>query len=160
MKGNWKHGYCAGGKSPTWKLWRDMRNRCENPNNRNFKHYGLKGVAVCERWQRFENFLSDMGERPLGPTEFSLDRIDNAKGYEPSNCRWATNKQQSNNQTRNHIITVYGERLTLAQVAEKYKVKAPTIRARIKRYGWSEEKAATFPGRSWNKKTNNKEAQA
>lgn len=71
-----------------------MRKRCENPNCKSYADYGGRGIAVCERWQSFDNFLADMGVRPDG---MSLDRIDSDGNYEPSNCRWATRIEQSHN---------------------------------------------------------------
>ena len=93
-----KHGgYLGGNEQPEHYIWRSMVARCDNPNNKAYKYYGAKGIKVCEHWKSYENFLSDMGYRPSA--EFSLDRIDTNKGYEKSNCRWATRSQQQKNKT-------------------------------------------------------------
>ena len=73
-----------------------MQRRCKSPHRHNANSYVEKGIEVCTRWLKFENFLADMGERPKNMT---LDRLDNGKGYNPENCRWATAAQQAQNQT-------------------------------------------------------------
>jgi len=81
-------------RTPQYKAWAGMLQRCSNKNARAYKYYGARGIKACPRWFRFENFLADMGERPPGKT---LDRINNDGNYEPSNCRWATPKEQQAN---------------------------------------------------------------
>lgn len=81
--------------SPTYRSWRAMIDRCEYPGNASFERYGAVGITVCPQWREsLAQFVADMGVRPDGKT---LDRIDNAKGYEPSNCRWATPSEQALN---------------------------------------------------------------
>ena len=90
-----KHGWTKHGQTPprTYRIWVAMRSRCRNPNTRRFNCYGGRGIVVCERWQQFEKFLADMGSCPS--PKHSIDRFPNSDGnYEPSNCRWATWKQQ------------------------------------------------------------------
>lgn len=93
------HGFAPNGpRSTTYIIWKSMRQRCRNQNAEAFKNYGGRGIKVCERWEKFENFLADMGERP---GNLSLDRIDNDGNYEPGNCRWATRiEQRANSRTR------------------------------------------------------------
>ena len=74
--------------------WEGMNQRCNNPNNSNYKHYGKRGIKICERWQDFSNFLSDMGEKPEGHT---LDRIDIDGDYTPENCKWSSYREQALN---------------------------------------------------------------
>jgi hypothetical protein len=80
--------------TPTFKSWDTMIQRCNNRKTGNYKRYGKKGITVCDRWLKFENFFADMGERPEGK---SIDRINSYGNYESSNCRWATPAEQSRN---------------------------------------------------------------
>lgn len=84
-------------ESTTYDIWVLMRQRCSNPRASGFKYYGGRGVKVCRRWDSYQAFLSDMGERPDGLT---LDRIDPFGDYEPNNCRWATWEQQQKNKRK------------------------------------------------------------
>lgn len=125
-------------ETPIYNAWRHMINRCENPNDNRFAYYGGRGIKVCERWRSsFENFLEDMGERP--PNR-SLDRIDNDRGYEPGNCRWATRKEQARNKRTTRFIVFRGERRPLVEWAEILGIPAYSIWNRI-RLGWTDEEA-------------------
>jgi hypothetical protein len=132
-------------RTPTHKSWTSMVKRCRNPTP---QYYDIK---VCHRWRcSFLNFLDDMGERP-GP-EYTLDRIDNDKGYYPGNCRWATAKEQARNRRTNHLITYRGKTLPIAVWADHVGLKGKCLRSRINR-GWPIEKALNIPKykhlRSW-----------
>lgn len=109
---------------PLFHVWNDMLGRCRNPNNRQFKDYGGRGISVCERWLIYKNFEADMMPRPEGLT---LDRIDNDGNYEPGNCRWATKKEQQRNRRRARYVTIEGVRYRAVELAEKYNMKWSTI---------------------------------
>ena len=81
----------TGKLTPTYRSWADMKTRCTNPKSYNYKNYGAKGVAVCERWQKFENFYEDMGEKPS--SEYVISRKEDKGNYEPGNCEWKTKLQ-------------------------------------------------------------------
>lgn len=74
-------------KKSSYEVWRNMKQRCLNPNNKDFKHYGGRGISICEEWRLFENFYKDMGEKPPG---LQIDRVDNEVGYFKENCKWTT----------------------------------------------------------------------
>lgn len=118
--------------SPTWKSWKSMLDRCELVAHKSYHDYGGRGITVCQSWHRYENFVADMGHRPAGT---QLDRIDNSRGYEPSNCRWATPRQNCNNRRNSIVIEHDGERLTLAQWGRRFAGKEATFRKRIE-MGW------------------------
>lgn len=134
------HGHTSNWQqSSTYQAWAAMRQRCGNPNTKHWKSYGGRGITICERWESFENFLADMGERPAG---CSLDRKDNNGNYCKENCRWATQRQQMNNTRVNRLITFNGITQTVSQWAEALGVKQNTLLYRLRR-GWSIERALT-----------------
>lgn len=116
-----------------------MKDRCLRREHIHYKKYGGRGITVCERWMKFENFLADMGERPAGKT---LDRINNDKGYCPENCRWATPKEQSRNTHKNHNLTFNGQTKTITEWAELTGLLKTTIKERLRR-GWTIEEVLT-----------------
>jgi hypothetical protein len=145
-----RHGAARRGAiMPEHRIWSSMRARCSNPNDAGYANYGGRGIAVCERWNEFANFIADMGARP--DRSFSIDRIDNDKGYSPDNCRWATRiEQKANQRTRKDAVWIEhdGERRTLDDWARLKGIRYGTLTERI-RNGWSIEKALTTPTRRY-----------
>jgi hypothetical protein len=143
---NTKHGESstsAHRESIEYRIWSGMIARCERVNEETYRNYGGRGISVCDRWREsFQSFLEDMGRRPS--SNHSLDRIDVNGNYEPSNCRWATWKQQQRNKRNNRIITAQGQRKTMAEWAEITGIRTGTISERL-RHGWSHERAVTEP---------------
>jgi len=116
-----------------------MKRRCFYKSDKHFKDYGQRGITVCERWMKFENFIQDMGKCPHG---YSLDRIDNDGDYSPDNCRWASKIQQATNK-RNVVMIEYNSQILPASIVAKLNgIKRSTFSMRIK-YGWSYLDAAT-----------------
>lgn len=125
--------------SPTYRSWYAMLQRCNNTKEMSYKHYGARGISVCDSWMlSYQDFLQDMGERPS--LEHSLDRIDNNGHYCPENCRWATRVEQLNNKRTNVHIDYNGQSMTVAQWARHIGIKTQTLRMRLYR-GWQIEKA-------------------
>lgn len=129
-------------RSTTYQSWTAMKKRCFDPKDQAFARYGGRGIKVCERWQVFENFYADMGDRPVG---LSLDRIDNGQGYEPGNCRWATAREQARNRTNNRMVEALGQVKCMAEWARDTGIPEDTLRVRILRLRWSPERAVVTP---------------
>ncbi len=130
---------------PEYHAWRMAIARCHNPKAQAFPSYGARGISVCDRWRNsFRAFLEDMGPRPSPSHE--IDRIDNSKGYEPSNCRWTFRFINDRNRRNNIWVEYRGERRLLIDLCEQFKVWPDSARWRI-RHGWSVERAVETPTR-------------
>lgn len=129
--------------TPEYRAWAGMKGRCHNPKSKQWHRYGGRGIKVCDKWREsFKDFLADVGPRP---SRFhSMDRIDNDGDYEPGNCRWATNKEQSINRSSSRFLTFQGTTLTVTEWANRLGMKQPTLSRRII-HGWSTERALTTP---------------
>lgn len=127
------HGHTKGGKfTKEYAAWANMHARCYRRSSPMYHRYGGRGIAVCKRWHSFENFLSDMGEKPQGK---SLERINNDRNYSPKNCRWATSIEQNSNKSSNRFFTYNGTTMTVAAWAKKLGIHPTTLAARLRRYG-------------------------
>ena len=115
-------------KTPTYKSWTGMKNRCSNPKYHAYNRYGERGIMVCERWMKFEDFYEDMGEKPKG---MSIERIDNNGNYCPENCCWATKKNQARNTRRNKMVRYQGKTQCLAAWVEELGINYGTLWNRL-----------------------------
>lgn len=123
-----KHGKY---NSPAYNSWIAMKTRCNNQNHKHWVDYGGRGISVCERWiNSFENFLTDMGERP---ESHELDRIDCNGNYERDNCRWVISKVNCRNRRSNNLLTFNNQTLTVMEWSEKTGIKRSTINERLRR---------------------------
>lgn len=123
--------------------WRGMLARCFNKNSPNYKNYGGRGITVCADWLKFENFISDMGNKPT--VEHSIDRYPNVNGnYQPDNCRWATNAEQQRNRRSNVKFTYKGKTQCLTEWAEEYGMSRKTCTQRFNK-GWPIDKILETP---------------
>ena len=125
-----------------YEAWRGIRQRCNNKNNRNYHHYGGRGIKVCKHWDDFISFKNDMYKdflkhiKKYGEKATTIDRIDNNGHYCKKNCRWATMKQQSNNTRTNRYITYKYKTQTLTMWSEELNINYNKLYKRLKR-GWS-----------------------
>lgn len=125
---NRTHGMRFTGMS---SVWRSMKDRCLNPSNTSYAYYGGRGITVCERWLKFENFYADMAPRPQGTT---LDRWPDQNGnYEPGNCRWATRTEQRLNTSTVTLVTIGGITQCVAYWCDELGINVGTVYSRIHR---------------------------
>lgn len=137
---NYKHGET---KTRLFKIWSSMHERCERPKHSHYKDYGGRGIKVCDEWSEYIVFAE--WARANGYTDnLTIDRIDNNGNYEPSNCRWVTEKEQHNNKRSNRIIEYQGKRYTLTQLADFAGINKTTLKERLNK-GWSVEDAVKKP---------------
>lgn len=113
-------------ESLTYRTWKAMKQRCENPKNERHKYYGGRGITICERWNKFENFLEDMGKKPS--PKHSIERMDVNGNYEPDNCKWATVETQSKNRRDSIKVTIEGETKVLKDWSRRYGIPYSTLR--------------------------------
>lgn len=140
-----RHGYTRP-RTPEYRAWDAIKERCCNPLHRFYSHYGARGILICDRWRDdFTAFLGDVGRRPS--PEHSIDRIDNNCGYEPGNVRWATTTEQGRNRRNNRVIEAFGLRLCLSEWAERYGLRSDTIARRLE-LGWESAMAVSAPVRA------------
>jgi hypothetical protein len=139
LKLSLKHG---GHGTAEYKVWRGMKNRCENPNEPAYPDYGGRSIKICARWQSFENFLSDMGARPRGMT---IERIDVNGDYAPGNCRWATMREQQGNRRDTIRVCIDGRTQALKHWCEELGRAYKTVHLRLTRYGYELNRALDLP---------------
>lgn len=137
-----KHGHAGRNRSPTYQSWRAMHQRCECPKCNDYAIYGGAGISVVEAWNSFDQFLKDMGHRPPG---FQLDRIDGAKNYEPSNCRWISNKGQQQNRSDNKWVTCNGEKVVVREAERRMGFTRGTLGKYLRLRNWPDIEISTVP---------------
>jgi hypothetical protein len=128
--------------TPEWNSWRAMMRRCYEKSHDAYKYYGDSGIVVCDRWHEFIAFLQDMGLKPT--IQHTIERLDITRNYEPGNCRWATKKEQANNRSSNHLITVFGETMNVTEASVRFGIPRNAIYLRISN-GMAPELAVTKP---------------
>lgn len=156
---NSKHGYY---KTKLFQVWQSMLQRCFNPKDKGYKNYGNRGITVCDEWrnsfQSFHDWAYKNGYKeeilPNGINKLTIDRIDCNGNYEPSNCRWITNKEQMNNIRLNRFITINDVSKTISQWADYMGVKRYIIASRLQK-GWKPEELLLPLGERRKKKNEN-----
>ena len=147
----------GGKKNPYYKLWRAIKVRCMCETDMHYQNYGGRGIKMADEWQTdfwsFYEYISKLNG--FGDKNRSIDRIDNSKGYEPGNVRWATSKEQARNKRNNFLVTAFGKTKSIAEWADEYNISYATLHSRITKQKWDAEKALTTPIRERRKCTAN-----
>jgi hypothetical protein len=138
-------------KTRLYKIWTDMKKRCNNKHHWAFARYGGRGIKVCEEWHTFLPFYEWATANGYSDS-LTIDRVDNDGDYTPDNCCWVTRKAQANNKSNNILCEIDGEKFTLSQLSEKSGISHRTLYSRICNYGWSVEKAVSTPVRGGGRK--------
>lgn len=136
-----KNGHHGLSYTETWNRWQYMIRRCEYKSATGYENYGQRGIRVCKRWYKFTNFLKDMGEIPT--KQHSLERVNNNKGYSPSNCVWSTKRSQDRNRRNTQTYLYKGQQMILRDIAEIENINFSSLRWKVARskYKISIEKA-------------------
>ena len=122
-----------------YNVWKSMKQRCLNPNDKSYHNYGGRGITICDEWARdFQTFF-DWSIRHGYREGLSIDRINNDQGYEPGNCQWTTVEKQNKNTRQNHHMTIRGETKTIAEWCNFYGVSRSTVYSRLARGQTPEE---------------------
>ena len=137
---NYKHGMCG---TRQYRIWAAMRKRCSNKNDTAYKHYGGRGISVCDKWMSFSGFWDDM--RSGYKDDLSIDRVDNDGNYELKNCRWVTTKEQSRNNNGNRNITIGGITKILIDWVKYFDISRDTFYYRIYKKKMSDVEALLTP---------------
>jgi len=130
-------------RTKMYEKWCSMKRRCNNPNTKDYKNYGGRGIAVCEEWNEFIPFMEWSNENGYSD-DLEIDRRNNELGYSPSNCRYITRLENASNKRSNHYITIGGNAKTITQWAETSGLNRKTIQSRIN-YGWKDEDLLLMP---------------
>lgn len=138
---SFKHGYANSIRE--YRIWKSIRQRCNNPSHKNWSVYGGVGITICARWNSFENFIEDMGIAPSDT--HTIDRINGTLGYSKENCRWATRLEQSRNIKSNKLLTFNGQTKPVSEWAEELNISKYALYQRLDRLGWSVEDALKIP---------------
>ena len=138
-----KHGFAN--KERLYQTWKNMRRRCFDPTNNRWSHYGGRGITICPEWNDYAVFRT--WAMANGYTdELTIDRIDVNGNYYPENCRWVDAKTQANNVSRNHLIDIDGQKMTMAELADSLGLSYSALQHRIDR-GWDINKIISTPQR-------------